>query len=157
VDVVGEGFHVRELVVGMEEAVGVALAFPGVVDVDVGVAGVFHAGGDEVVGGGADIFVSDSAGEEVPTVPAHGGRGGGDGGGLGGGWRGVAGDEGEGSKSGKTERGGDAHDGAFRDLDCSGLGFCENDFSGNSKLAAQGEAMAAAVSLRLRTKEGLRS
>jgi len=63
---------------------GVALALPGVVDVDVDVAGVAHAGGDEQVGGVADVLVGDLAGEEVPAVPAH-GRGGGDGlGGLGG-------------------------------------------------------------------------
>ena len=77
-DVVGEGLHVGELVVGLDVAAGVALAFPGVVDVDVDVAGVAHAGGDEEVGGVADVLVGDLAGEEVPAVPAH-GWGGGDG------------------------------------------------------------------------------
>ena len=72
VDVVGEGFHVGEFRVGVQDAGGVALAFPGVVDVDVDVAGVFHAGGDELVGGAADVFVGDFVGEEVPAVPAHG-------------------------------------------------------------------------------------
>ena len=74
VDVVGEGFHVREFGVGMQFAAGVALAFPGVVDVDVDVAGVFHAGGDELVGGVADVLVGDLADEVVPTIPAHGRR-----------------------------------------------------------------------------------
>ena len=71
VDVVAEGLHVGEAVVGVEDALGVALALPGVVEVDVDVAGVLHAGGDELVGGAADVGVGDVVGEVVPTVPAH--------------------------------------------------------------------------------------
>ena len=69
--VVGQGFHVGELGVGVEDATRVALAFPGVVDVDVDVAGVSHAGGDDLVGGVADVLVGDSLGEVVPAIPAH--------------------------------------------------------------------------------------
>ena len=71
-NVVGKRLHVRKFVVGVEDAACVALAFPGVVDVDVDVAGVFHAGGDDLVGGVANVLVGDFAGEEVPAVPAHG-------------------------------------------------------------------------------------
>ena len=71
VDVVAEGFHVGEAVVGVENALGVALALPGVVQVDVDVAGVLHAGGDELVGGAADVGVGDVVGEVVPAIPAH--------------------------------------------------------------------------------------
>ena len=55
--VVGEGLHVGEFGVGVEHAVGVAFALPGVVDVDVDVAGVLHAAGDDLVGGIADVLV----------------------------------------------------------------------------------------------------
>ena len=68
--------------VAVDDAGGVSVALPGVVDVDVDVAGVAHAGGDEEVGGVADVFVGDFAGEEVPAIPAHGGCGGGGGFGL---------------------------------------------------------------------------
>ena len=71
-NVVGQRLHVGEFVIGVQHAIRVALAFPGVVDVDVNVAGIFHAGGDNLVGGVANVLVSDLAGEVVPTVPAHG-------------------------------------------------------------------------------------
>ena len=58
----------------MQHAVRVALALPGVVDVDVDVAGVLHAAGDDLVGGVADVLVGDFVGEVVPAVPAHGRR-----------------------------------------------------------------------------------
>ena len=45
VDVVGQRLHVGKFVVGLDESIGVALALPGVVDVDVDVAGIAHAGG----------------------------------------------------------------------------------------------------------------
>ena len=50
-DVVGERLHVGKLAVGMDDALRVALALPGVVDVDVDVAGIAHAGGNHGVGG----------------------------------------------------------------------------------------------------------
>src|SRR5262249_42098538 len=58
----------------VQHAVGIALPLPGVVDIDVNIAGIFHAGGDDLVGGVADIFVGDLACEVVPAVPAHRGR-----------------------------------------------------------------------------------
>ena len=73
VDVVGEGLHVREFGVGGDVALSVAGAFPGVVNVDVDVAGIFHAGGDDLVSGGADTLVVDALCEVVPGVPTHGG------------------------------------------------------------------------------------
>src|SRR4029079_18088632 len=72
VDVVGECFHVGEFGIGGEDAAGVALAFPSVIDVDVDVASVFHARGDDLVGGVANVFIGDFAGQVVPAVPAHG-------------------------------------------------------------------------------------
>ena len=72
VDVVGERLHVGKLVVGVDDAAGVAVAFPGVVDVEVDVASVTHSAGDESVGHFAHGFVVDASGEEVPTVPSHG-------------------------------------------------------------------------------------
>jgi hypothetical protein len=83
VDVVGEGLHVGEFVVSVDDALRVAVALPGVVDVDVYVASVAHTGGDEEIGRGADVLICDLTGEEVPAVPAHGRSGGGDGFGLG--------------------------------------------------------------------------
>ena len=70
-DVVGERLHVWKLVVGMDEALRVALALPGVVDVDVDVAGVAHPARYHGVGGLADGLVSHLFGEVVPTVPSH--------------------------------------------------------------------------------------
>jgi hypothetical protein len=55
----------------MKNAGGVALGLPGVVDVDVDVAGVSHAGGDNLVGGIANVLVSDSLGEVIPAIPSH--------------------------------------------------------------------------------------
>jgi hypothetical protein len=75
-DVVGEGLHGGELVVSVEDALRVALAFPCVVDVDVDVSGVAHAAGDKCVGGCADICIGDTTGEVIPAVPAHGWSGG---------------------------------------------------------------------------------
>jgi len=116
VDVVGEGLHVRELGVGVQDAAGVALALPGVVDVDVDVAGVFHAGGDDLVGGVADVFVSDAFREVIPTVPSHGGRQRHLRWGRRRGWRqgdrfGCEGERGEG-KNGEGERSRDTHGGS---------------------------------------------
>src|ERR1019366_1111685 len=72
VNVVGQSFHVREFVVGVKDTAGIAFAFPGVIDVDVDVAGVFHPGGNDLVGGVTNVLVGNFACEVVPTVPAHG-------------------------------------------------------------------------------------
>src|SRR5271166_6910615 len=70
--VVGEGLHVRKLVVGLNHPAGVAVALPGVIDVEVDVAGVAQSAGDHGVGHLADGLVVDATGEEVPTVPSYG-------------------------------------------------------------------------------------
>ena len=44
---------------------------PAIVNVDVFVARVFHAGGDHRVGGFADQLLVHLVGEFIPTVPAH--------------------------------------------------------------------------------------
>jgi len=71
VDVVAERLHVGEAAVGMELSVGVAGALPGVVDVDVDVAGVAHAGGDHEIGCGTNVGVGDVFCEVIPAIPAH--------------------------------------------------------------------------------------
>ena len=71
-DVIAEGFHVGEAVVGVEDSLGVALALPGVVKVYVDVSSVLHAGGYELVGSAADVGVGDMVGEVIPAIPAHG-------------------------------------------------------------------------------------
>ncbi len=70
-DIVGQRLHVGKLFVGVEHSSLVALALPGVVDVDVDVPGILHARGHELVSGGAHALVVDLAGEIVPAVPAH--------------------------------------------------------------------------------------
>ena len=75
-NVVGQRLHVGKSFVGMQNTLRIALALPGVVNVDVDVAGIAHAGLDQHVGGGAHIRIGDVLGEVVPTVPAHGRRGG---------------------------------------------------------------------------------
>ena len=49
----------------------VAAQLPGVVDVDVGVAGLAHAAGNHRIGHCAHGRVVNSAGELVPAIPAH--------------------------------------------------------------------------------------
>ena len=73
VHVVGQRLHVGELRVGVQHAVGVALALPGVVDVDVDVAGVFHAGGDDLVGGVANVLVGDLVAKKFQLFQPMGG------------------------------------------------------------------------------------
>src|SRR6185437_13998722 len=74
VNVIGESFHVGEFVVGMNNALRVALPGPGVVNDDVFVSGSFHAARDHSVGLRANRFVVNASGEMIPTVPAHGRR-----------------------------------------------------------------------------------
>ena len=57
--------------VGDDVAVFVARELPAVVDVEVLISGIFHAGGDHGVGHSADHLFIDVAAEFVPTVPAH--------------------------------------------------------------------------------------
>jgi len=54
--VVGEGFHIGELAVGVQHARSIALPFPCVVDVDVDVPSVFHAGSDHLVSCPANVL-----------------------------------------------------------------------------------------------------
>src|SRR5579872_2532666 len=58
----------------MDETLGIALAFPAVVNVDVLVASGFHSARNHRVRLCADSCVADLAGKMIPTVPAHGRR-----------------------------------------------------------------------------------
>ena len=71
VDVIRQGFHVGELLVGKHVPVGVPPGFPAVVNVDVGPPVVDQAAGDHRVGGGADVRLGDVATETIPAIPAH--------------------------------------------------------------------------------------
>src|SRR5258708_29940841 len=68
----GEGLHFGEFLVGLDIAIWGGPRLPGVVDVDVDVAGVLHAARYHGGGDLADNFVVNAAVEMVPTVPAHG-------------------------------------------------------------------------------------
>jgi len=73
VHVVRQCLHARReaLLVGGDEAARVTLAVPAVVDVDVLVARVLHAGRDHRVGSLADHLLAHVAAELVPAVPAE--------------------------------------------------------------------------------------
>ena len=83
VDVVGQGLHVRETLVGVDHAPRVArLAAerrvggarfhrPAIINVHVLVAVIHHAAADHRVGGGAHDLVGHVAFPHIPTVPAH--------------------------------------------------------------------------------------
>ena len=66
VHVVGEALHVREFLVGMQHAAAVALALPGVVDVDIHIARVAHTRRDDQVGGCLHVLLRHLAGKPVP-------------------------------------------------------------------------------------------
>ena len=83
VDVVGEGLHVGETLVGVDHALRVArlaaerwvggarLHRPAIINVHVLVAVIHHAAADHRVGGGAHDLVGHVALPHIPTVPAH--------------------------------------------------------------------------------------
>src|SRR5260370_2274947 len=63
--------HVRELAVGMYESDGVSTPIPGVVNVDVKIAGVTQTTSHHGVGLRSHCGVVDILVEMVPAVPAH--------------------------------------------------------------------------------------
>src|SRR5208282_794575 len=71
-----ERFDVSELLVRPDATLCIACALPAVIDVDVDVAGLFHAVRGDGVCRAAHVRCGHLAGEVIPTVPAHGGRGG---------------------------------------------------------------------------------
>src|SRR5262249_29690760 len=72
VHIIGQRLHVGKFLVGLDVALRVAHALPGVVNVDVHVAGVFHAALDHGIGHAAHGGIVNRVSELVPTVPAHG-------------------------------------------------------------------------------------
>ena len=77
VDVIGECLHTGRETLRIRDdiAVGIAVHLPAVVDDDVFVAGVGHAGGGHRIGHLLDELLADVAAELVPGVPAHRRRG----------------------------------------------------------------------------------
>ncbi len=73
-NVVSNGFHAmrKALRVGDDVGIRVAADLPAVVNDDVDVARIFHAGLHDGVGHALDEIFADVAGELVPRVPAHG-------------------------------------------------------------------------------------
>src|SRR5207248_6515256 len=61
VNIVAEFFHVREAIIRMNEAFGIALSLPAIIDVDVGIPGRFHTALYHGRGIGADNLVRDLA------------------------------------------------------------------------------------------------
>ena len=70
-NVVGKALHVGELLVGQDVALRVTPTFPGVVDVDIGVAHLVHPACDHRVGHRAHVIRRDASGKLVPAVPSH--------------------------------------------------------------------------------------
>ncbi len=75
VHIIRKRLHVGKLLVRMQQAVLVALAFPRVVDVHVDVPCVLHAAGDNLIRGIANVLVRYLSEEVVPAVPPHRRRG----------------------------------------------------------------------------------
>ena len=70
-NVVGERFHVGELVVGADIAFLVACALPGVIDVHVHITGVAHAVSGHGIGNFPHSLVVNLAMKVVPAVTSH--------------------------------------------------------------------------------------
>ncbi len=70
-NVVTEGLHVGELCVRVNHTLRIALSLPGVVDVDVDVSCIFHAGAHQLICRRAHVGIGDVACEVVPAIPSH--------------------------------------------------------------------------------------
>ena len=70
--VIREGLHVGKLPVGDDISFRVPFILPGVINIDIDVSQLAHAGGHHGIGHGADRGVIDFAREFVPAVPTHG-------------------------------------------------------------------------------------
>ncbi len=72
-EVIAQRFEARgeALRIGLDRAVGIARAVPAVVEVDVDVAGIAQARGNQRVGGAPDQRLVDIAAVVVPGVPPH--------------------------------------------------------------------------------------
>jgi hypothetical protein len=67
VNIIGKGLHIGKFFVGVQDPIFVPLAFLRVIDIDIGVACVSHAGRDHEIGCLADVLISDLAEEPVPA------------------------------------------------------------------------------------------
>ena len=71
-DIIGQSLHIWKLLVCGDIAVGVALlALPRVIDIDVHVAGFFHAVASHGISDLAHGSIVNASCEFVPTVPSH--------------------------------------------------------------------------------------
>ena len=71
VDIISQRFHVGKLLVRLDISLCVAAGLPGVIDIDVEIARVFHPIARHGVRNAAHSRIIHLAGELVPTVPAH--------------------------------------------------------------------------------------
>ena len=69
--IIGERFHVWKLLIGRDMPLCVATCFPGVVNIDVLIAGLFHPITGHGIGHSADRGVIHAPCKLVPTVPPH--------------------------------------------------------------------------------------
>ncbi len=70
--VIRERLHVGKLLIALNVAFGVALTLPGVINIDIDVAGIFHSAAYHGIGYATNVGVVNRVPELVPTVPAHG-------------------------------------------------------------------------------------
>ena len=70
-DVIGQRFHIGELLVRGDLAFGRARPLPRVIDIDIGIALACEAGSHHSVGGRANVVRLDNAAPDVPRVPAE--------------------------------------------------------------------------------------
>ena len=72
-DIIGQGLDAvgKAFRIGLDEAIGIALAMPAVVQVDVRIAGIAHTRLNERIGDAADKFLVDITGKFIPSVPTH--------------------------------------------------------------------------------------
>ncbi len=75
VNVVTECLHIGKALIRMQHALRIAFSLPGVVDIDVDIAGVAHTGTNQRICGSTNIRIGHVAGEMIPTIPPHGWRG----------------------------------------------------------------------------------
>jgi len=71
VDIIRQHLHVGKPCVAVQDAAGIALPLPGIVNIYIGISGILHSRGNDLVRGVANIFIRNVVAEEIPTIPTH--------------------------------------------------------------------------------------